>query len=130
MSRRTSIASMKPRVILPDANVTIVDELFVPGTRVWNEQLVRQSFVSFDAEEILKIIPGSRLSEDVVAWAYERRGPLFFAFSINGSEGGTNAAGKRTRCRPRPNSDTMVWVILWKLDVPCRQRFAFSSGEW
>lgn len=51
-------------------------QLFVPGTRQWNEQLVRDwdSFSVLDAEAILKTKPGARLSEDVLAWAMERRG--------------------------------------------------------
>lgn len=51
-----------------------VDELFIQGTRRWNEEMVRDSFVHWDAEEILKIKPGVRMMEDTIAWNYERTG--------------------------------------------------------
>ena len=41
-------------------NVEWVLELFEPGTRSWNEQL------------ILKVRPGLRMQEDMIAWADER----------------------------------------------------------
>ncbi|GJN28463.1 hypothetical protein PR202_gb16590 [Eleusine coracana subsp. coracana] len=68
------ISSMKPRVRLPDASVTMVSELFVLNTRIWDEQLVRDTFIHIDAEKILRIRPGVRLSEDVDAWSLERHG--------------------------------------------------------
>jgi hypothetical protein len=51
-----------------------VDEVFIQGTRRWNEEMVRDSFVHWDAEEILKIKPGVRMMEDTIAWNYERTG--------------------------------------------------------
>ena len=51
-----------------------VYQLFITGTRVWNEPLVRDTFSVFDAEEILKVKPGARLTEDVLAWAPEKSG--------------------------------------------------------
>jgi hypothetical protein len=49
-----------------------VDELFEGEERRWNEQLMRQSFIGIDADEILKIQPSRTLPEDVVAWSLER----------------------------------------------------------
>ncbi|GJN34810.1 hypothetical protein PR202_gb23506 [Eleusine coracana subsp. coracana] len=42
--------------------------------KVWNEQLVCDCFISIDVEENLKVRPGVRLQEDVLAWAHEGRG--------------------------------------------------------
>jgi hypothetical protein len=67
---------MKPLVRLGDVDVEWVHELFVPGTRTWDEQLVQRSFVPYEAEEILKIRPGPRMQEDILAWADERNGML------------------------------------------------------
>lgn len=37
--------------------VTMVDDLYEANARTWNEQLVRQTFIAIDADEILKIQP-------------------------------------------------------------------------
>ena len=62
------LRTMKPLIQPDNATVQQVDELFVQGTRMWNEQLVRQSFTAIDSEEILKIKPGLRMGEDTLAW--------------------------------------------------------------
>ncbi|GJN40159.1 hypothetical protein PR202_gb29337 [Eleusine coracana subsp. coracana] len=51
-----------------------VDQLFYPGTRVWNEPLIRDSFIRMDGEEIMKLKPGRSMPEDTLAWAPERHG--------------------------------------------------------
>lgn len=68
------LSSMKPLMRMGGANVEHVHELYILGTRTWNEQLVRDSFLPRDAEEILKVRPGIRMQEDVYAWAFERSG--------------------------------------------------------
>jgi hypothetical protein len=68
------LRSMSPLVRLPTTNVEMVQDLFVPGTRVWDERIVRNSFMALEAAEVLKIKPSSRLQEDVTAWALERNG--------------------------------------------------------
>jgi hypothetical protein len=61
---------------LDEAHFESVDELFIPGTRSWREDLIRASFVPCDAEEILKICPSFRVQEDIIAWNYERNGRI------------------------------------------------------
>ena len=68
------LRTMKPLIQPDNATVQQVDELFVQGTRMWNEQLVRQSFTAIDSEEILKIKPGLRMGEDTLAWNFEKSG--------------------------------------------------------
>lgn len=46
--------------------------LFVPGMHVWDERVVRNSFMALDAAEILKIKSGTNLEIDVGAWASEK----------------------------------------------------------
>jgi hypothetical protein len=66
---------MKPLVRMDDTAVEWVSDLFVPRrTRIWDEQLVQRSFVPFEAAEILKLRPGTRMQEDISAWADERSG--------------------------------------------------------
>ena len=58
---------MKPIVRLPDVQAKRVCELFLPESRQWNIQKVRDSFCTIDAEEILKLKPGPRMNEDLTA---------------------------------------------------------------
>lgn len=65
---------MKPIVQLPGVTVNKVIDLLEPGSRSWNVELVRNSFIGIDAEEILKIQKSRTMEEDVLAWAHERSG--------------------------------------------------------
>jgi hypothetical protein len=84
--------SMKPIVRLPGVMVEQVCDLFIPGSRQWDEQLVRNSSCARDAEEILKLRPSTRLNEDVVAWALERNG-LFSPVLLQDVEEGERSVG-------------------------------------
>jgi hypothetical protein len=68
------IQGSQPRVRLPGVMASTVDDLFQGDTRSWDADLVRQSFISLDAEDILKIQSSQTMDEDVVAWAHERNG--------------------------------------------------------
>jgi hypothetical protein len=64
----------RPVARLPTTNVNRVHELFILGTRVWDEQHVRRSFMALEAAEILKVKPNNSIVSDVWAWAFERHG--------------------------------------------------------
>ncbi|CAD6262780.1 unnamed protein product [Miscanthus lutarioriparius] len=68
------LRSLRPLVRLPTADAEVVSGLFVPGTRVWDEEIVHKSFMSLEATEILKIKLGVNLESDVMAWAFEKNG--------------------------------------------------------
>jgi hypothetical protein len=68
------LRSFRPVARLPTVNVNRVHELFIPGTRVWDEQHVRRSFMALEAAEILKVKPNNSMVSDVRAWAFERHG--------------------------------------------------------
>ncbi|TVU27152.1 hypothetical protein EJB05_29735, partial [Eragrostis curvula] len=70
------IYSLKPPVRLDEAQVERVNELFIPGTRVWNEVLVKEFFIPMDAEEILKVKPTIHGAADFFAWAFEKNAEL------------------------------------------------------
>jgi hypothetical protein len=67
-------SSMKPVVRMSNVLQEKVCDLFLPGTRQWDEVLVRECFCALDAEEILKLKPGTTLDQDLEAWAFERTG--------------------------------------------------------
>jgi hypothetical protein len=64
--------TMKPIRRLPDVLQERVNELFLPDSRQWDEELVRSSFSAPDAEEILKLRLGARLMDDIEGWAFEK----------------------------------------------------------
>ncbi|TVU26789.1 hypothetical protein EJB05_29353, partial [Eragrostis curvula] len=68
------IDTLKPRVRLEEAQVAMVNELFIPGTRVWNQILVKESFIAMDAEEVLKVMPPIHGDSEFYAWAFEKNG--------------------------------------------------------
>jgi hypothetical protein len=51
------LGDLKPLIRYPGTQIEKVSDLFIPGTRMWNEQLVRDSFCAYEAEEILKLKP-------------------------------------------------------------------------
>jgi hypothetical protein len=48
----------------------MVNELFVPGTRIWNASLIHENFIWMDVEEIMKIQLGIHYS----SLAFEKSG--------------------------------------------------------
>ena len=51
-----------------------VKDLLVPGTKVWNEYLIRRIFYTHDAEEILRIKVPEGEDDDFIAWQFEKTG--------------------------------------------------------
>jgi hypothetical protein len=113
---------MKPLIHLDNATVQQVSELFVQGTRRWNEELVRQSFTSLDADDILKIKPGVRMEEDVLAWNHEKSGmySVRSAYRLLKAEQAQEEASKVNEAGA--SDGTWVWRKLWKLKIPPKIR--------
>jgi hypothetical protein len=61
------LRSLKPLIRIPAAVAERVSDLFVLGTRVWDDDAVRKSFMALEAAEVLKIKPSARLEHDVLA---------------------------------------------------------------
>ena len=51
-----------------------VSELFISGTRRWDENLIRHLFYNHDAEEILRLHIQTIGEGDLIAWHYEKNG--------------------------------------------------------
>ena len=116
------IRSMKPLVHLENSLVQHVDELFLPGTRTWDEDLVRQSFIPSDANEILKIRPGLRMDEDTLAWSHEKFGmyTVRSAYRLLKEEQIQLEASKLNE--PNSSDGSWIWKRLWKLKIPPKIR--------
>ncbi|RLM58085.1 Alanyl-tRNA synthetase [Panicum miliaceum] len=117
------IRSLKPRVRKPEAFALTVDELFLPGSRMWTEHLIRNSFIRLDAEEFLKIKPGNRLHEDVLAWAFERGGQYSVrsAYIFLKEEQQLKLASKSSE-GASSSSCGVWWKVLWKMKIPPKIR--------
>jgi len=73
-----SLRSIRPLVRLQTSNAKVVSDLFVPGTRVWDEGAMRRSFMLLEVVEVLKIKLGVNLENDILAWAFEKFGFTLF----------------------------------------------------
>lgn len=114
------VTSFKPLVRLPRVTVERVHDLFILGTRVWDEALVQRSFISIEASEVLKIKTSMRLDEDVLAWAPEKHGfyTVRSAYKLLKQDGSCyGCLGRDIYIR-----GASVWKLLWKLDVPPKIR--------
>ncbi|KAG2562686.1 hypothetical protein PVAP13_8KG400101 [Panicum virgatum] len=113
---------LKPLLRQEHVIVEQVDELFIQGTRRWNEDLVRDSFVPWDAEEILKIKAGVRMVEDTVAWNYERTG----IYSVRSAYRLLKADERQKEASAGNKSGSSyadgIWNKLWKLKIPPKIR--------
>jgi hypothetical protein len=113
---------MKPLVRMEGVQVERVNELFLPGTGTWNEQLVAASFVPYEAEEILKIRPGLHVQEDMVAWADERNGwySVCLCYRRLKEEQDQREAMKESTASASENS--RWWAAIWHLNVAPKVR--------
>jgi hypothetical protein len=105
-----------------------VSELFMSGSRSWDENLIRHLFYSHDAEEILKLCI-LRLSEgDVIAWHHEKSG-LFsvkgvYRLALNLRESKVDPGNSSGAT----NGERRLWNIIWKAIVPQKIRiFAWRA---
>jgi ribonuclease HI len=114
----TGLRSMKPLMRMEGVNVEQVQELFIPGTRSWNVQLVNDSFLPQDAEEILKIRPGVRMQEDLLAWAYERHGCYSVRSCYRALKSEQDQIEAMKRNSTESSKDGFWWGALWRLNVP------------
>ena len=112
----------KPLVRLPTAEVDKVADLFIPGTRLWDEQEVRRSFLALEAEEVLKIKPSLRLQHDVLAWALEKNGTYSVRSAyrmLKDDHWAVSMAGSNEQA---PSEQSNVWRALWRVNVPPKIR--------
>jgi hypothetical protein len=114
---------MKPIVRLPDAQPEKVSDFFLPGSRQWDVQLVEDTFCTRDAEEILKIRPRVRMTEDVLAWALEKSGvysvcSCYRLLKKESAELESLKLGETTTS----SDEFRWWQKIWKLKVPPKIR--------
>jgi len=114
--------SFKPTIRLESVSVERVQDLFRPGTREWDEQLVRSSFIYRDALEILKIKPGARMLEDVDAWAFERTGVYSVRSCYRALKKEQETTESYATGSAGSSDDARWWKKLWGLKIPPKVR--------
>ncbi|KAM0903185.1 hypothetical protein ACQ4PT_018813 [Festuca glaucescens] len=116
------VNSFKPLLRLASTSVEKVQELFVPGTRIWDESKVCASLCAIDAGEVLKIRPSVRLEEDVLAWALEKHGVYSVRSAYRLLKQEQTASAMDSSREAGTSGDNKVWSSTWKLNVPPKIR--------
>ncbi|CAN1241903.1 Putative ribonuclease H protein At1g65750 [Linum perenne] len=99
-----------------------VSNLWIPGTRSWDEELLEELFVPEDVEAILRILPLTDNGEDAMIWHVSSDG----AYSVK-------SAYKEVTERA-PNRDQLrvqgAWKLLWEMNLPPKTlHFAWRVGR-
>jgi hypothetical protein len=106
-----------------------VKNLFIQGTRQWNEGKIREIFYPHDADEIIKL-ELMQHDEDVPAWHYESIG----VFSVKSAYKLASNIQRETQFNSG-NSGTGVdsrniWNLIWRCKVPNKIRiFAWRCAS-
>lgn len=107
---------ISPPSVLPQ--FPMVSSLINPMTKWWNVDLIKATFLPFEAEIILKIPLSRTLPEDKIIWIGNRHGDFtvksayHIAYSlIEESDRGESSSGDP--CKP-------LWNRLWRLNLPAK----------
>ena len=95
-----------------------MSELFLIGSRSWDENLIRHLFYIHDAEEILKLRILRVGEGDIIAWHHEKSG-LFsvksaYRLALNLKEPRSVSGNSSDAI----NGDRRLWNIIWNANVP------------
>jgi hypothetical protein len=116
------LTNLRPIVRLPGVEVNRVHELFIPGTRCWDEHKVRQSFLAIESNEVLKIRMGTNMEQDILAWAHEKNGVYSVRSAYRLLKNDQMAKAVEKNSEAGGSAEERVWKLLWKLNVPPKVR--------
>ena len=109
--------SGKPISVPTAPSIVVVADLLT-ASGGWNAELVKQNFVEFDAQAILRTpIRGS--GEDTWAWEPERHGTYTVKSAYRRSY---ELKWHQTESERASSSDGSIWNRIWKLCVPPKVR--------
>lgn len=111
----------------------LVSELIDASSATWREDVVRTSFVPFDAEAILRIPLCTRRIEDFWACGADRRG-RFSVSSVYKMLIKTKIQRENWLENVQGQSDTsieeQIWTKLWNITVPSKiKNFLWRLGQ-
>jgi hypothetical protein len=87
--------NMRPTAGKTNSRIRKVSQLLLPGTNLWNEDLVKEVFYAQDASWILNLRLPNQTIHDFLAWHYERTGINLLTTFVMA------AGGKLEAARPR-----------------------------
>ena len=106
-----------------------VSELFMRGSKSWDENLIRHLFYSYDAEEILKLRIPTVGEEDFIAWHYEKNGMFSVKSAYRLALNLKNNKSETGSSSDAVNGERRLWNIIWKAQVPQKIRiFAWRAA--
>ncbi|CAN1321508.1 Putative ribonuclease H protein At1g65750 [Linum perenne] len=99
-----------------------VSELWIPGTRSWDEELLEELFLPDDVEAILRITPSTEQEHDTMIWHVSQDGE----YSVKTAY---KEEMKREHSR-EPLSVQGPWKKLWEMNLPPKTlHFAWRVGR-
>jgi hypothetical protein len=116
-------------VITPRGNIVLskVEELISPITGDWDD-IVRENFLTIDANRILAIPLSTNGMEDFVAWRYTKNSLFTVGSAYHGEWKHQFGSRERNIHAPGQSSINNVWDSLWKSSVSAKVKiFAWKS---
>ena len=100
-----------------------VNQLFVPGQKRWDTNLLRDLFHEHDVQSILQIKIPQRDVEDQIAWHYEKSGVFSVKSAYRLGMHLNHRAEDTSNSRQDPSSTRSARDTIWKADIPPKVRF-------
>jgi hypothetical protein len=99
-----------------------VNQLFLPGTKTWNVEHLRQLFHEHDVEAIMGINVPEQDTEDRVAWHYESNGNFSVKSAYRLALSMKHQKRDLGSCSSSPDGNRSIWNLIWKSNVPPKIR--------
>ena len=105
------------QIVSPNINPSLitVKDLFIPDTKAWNEELIEQNFLPWEAKRIQSIPVSHYLMEDSLIWPHttDRSYSVKNAYQLLSAEtrSALPSSSNTEDCKP-------FWNRVWKLHVP------------
>ena len=102
-----------------DPSLQVVRDLFLPSLRIWNEELIDQSFYLWEVEIIKRIIVSKYATANALIWPLSSNGEyivrsayrLLVGLQLQGQASSSNVEASKS-----------LWNNIWKLRVPNKVR--------
>ena len=110
------------KIVSPNTNPSLssVKNLFIPGTKVWNKELIEQTFLPWEAERIQSIPISHFPMEDLLIWPLTNDGnySVKSAYQLLSSEirATLPSSSETENCKH-------FWNGIWKLQVPNKVKY-------
>ena len=102
-----------------DPSLQVVRDMFLPGSRIWNEELIDQSFYLWEVEIIKRILVSKYATANALIWPMSSNGEyrvrsayrLLVGLHLQGQASSLNVEASKS-----------LWNNIWKLRVPNKVR--------